>query len=189
MSTIDLLSLGDSGREQSALQRVFLNQNKTAIILFTSSCETVFLHYCRETEIRGYLQCNDHGCVLCAAGCNKEERYLLPVYLPTAEIIGILPISPSRRPKSLLPQLLPITKGNSDSIVVLISRQNYGQFSVETRQLPPDIDRGESLIQEFLTQHKAGKIELVSVYPQIPDDELRCIPSIAKMLQLLGLED
>ena len=76
-----------------------------AIVPFTLDSETVTIHFCPEAEINGYLLCNGKGCVLCRVGRKQEPRILLPVYLPASGVVGILPLSMSCRPNSLLPQL------------------------------------------------------------------------------------
>ena len=63
---MDLLTLLEAGTQGTGtagpvLEVVRLGPDETPIIVFTSKAERVTLHYCNESEINGYVQCNGRG--------------------------------------------------------------------------------------------------------------------------------
>ena len=101
---IDLLDVATNS-EQPTLELVRLGENETAFVPFTSDSEEIYLHFCSEPDINGYIQCNGDDCVLCRIGRKKDRRLLLPVYLPADSTIGVIPVSRSLRPYALLLKL------------------------------------------------------------------------------------
>lgn len=188
MNKIDFKNLGDNSEHTSDLRLVRLDRSQTAVVFFTSSGEKIDVHYCSEPEIQNYVRCNDEHCVLCAIQNEKVPRYLLPIYLLVSRVIAILAVSPSMRPKALLPQVLMILKSASEPTAALISRQSNTQFSVEPQPLPAEVDAGEVLIAEFMGQYRADKIKPSEVYLQISNEELRRLPEIAQMVKFLDLD-
>ena len=180
---IDLLSYTSQTAEAS-LEVVRLDDNETALILFTTAIEKIDLHYCHKAEIRGYVPCNREGCVLCRIGRKIDTRLLTPVYLPASQTVAILPVGKSLRPGALLPQLGNVLK--STKPMVMFVKRDAGKYTVATRELTDDIDAGEVVIQKFTTAYDAGKITLTSVYSRIANEELENVPDIARLLALKG---
>src|SRR4051794_3355137 len=103
---VNIIEAWDDQRDEPAVPPiglVRLDASEIAVIPFTPEMVQVQLHYCDQAELRGYLQCNGPGCALCRAGRSRDERALLPVYLPATQCVGVLAISPSSRPGALRP--------------------------------------------------------------------------------------
>ena len=134
---------------------------------------------------RGYVQCNNAGCVLCRAGRKPDPRTLIPVYVPAARAIGVLAISPSLRPHSLLPQMQPVLTANKP-MVAFIKKDGPAKFVVASSDLPKDADGGEAVIVPFLTRWDNGEVTLESAFQKIPNEQLKLVPGIARILGLKG---
>lgn len=182
INVLDTLKAGDP---TAALEVVRLNENETAIVPFSAEGETVLLHYCEEAEIGGYVQCNEDGCVLCRAGRKPDSRTLIPVYVPAARAVGVLPVSPSLRPHALLPQLQPVLTAKKP-MVAFIKKDGPAKFIVSSAELPKDADGGEEVIVAFLNRWEAGEITLESAFQKIANDQLKTVPGIARILELKG---
>ena len=183
--TVDLRKVAQSGSSESSLDLIRVGSDETAIVPFTYQTTLVALHYCNEREISGYVLCNNEGCLLCRIGRKKDERYLLPVYTPAEKRVGILPVSPSLRPFSLLAQLHPILQAENP-VVVFLSRDGM-KYTVSTRELKPDMDAGESEIKTFLENFNAGNVNLSSIYPRVDNTQLAMISEIERMMKLKGI--
>lgn len=181
VSLLDLVSHS----EEAQLELVRLDQSETAIVTFTADGERVGIHFCQEQEIGGYVRCNGVGCLLCRIGKKKDERVLIPVYLPTSKAIGILPVSPSLRPHALLPQLVPLLSASKPSVAFV--KRDGAKFSVSTRELPEDVDAGEATIARFLEACERQEVSLPSVYQKLSNDQLAQVPEIASLAALKGV--
>lgn len=182
---VNLLDVAAAESIESPLEIVRLGVDETAIIPFTTDSEEVDLHYCSETEISSYVLCNGNDCVLCKIGRKKDARLLLPVYLPAAGCIGILPVSKSLRPYALLPQLLNILKADKP-MVTFITREG-AKYTVSTVQLREDIDGGEAEIKKFIDEHNDDNFNLSLAYPKIDNEQLSMIDDVARMMKLKGV--
>jgi hypothetical protein len=170
---------------ESLFEVVRLGSDETAIIPFTADSEEVPLHYCPETEINSYVVCSGHDCVLCRIGRKRDQRLLLPVYLPAAGRIGILPLSKSLRPRALLPQISNILKAPKPMIAFVT--RNGAQYTVSSAELNKDVDTGEAVIKSFLDDYAAGLHDLSNVYPRIENEQLAMVEQIARMMALKGI--
>ena len=178
-------ALEGAGGGPAALERVRLGADEVPIIPFTAEAEEVDLHYCREPDIGDYVQCNGAGCVLCRVGREKVTRQLLPVYLPGARAVGVLPVSTSLRPGALWPQLAEAMNAGEPR-AVFVAREQGDKHRVSSVALADDVDAGVSAIRDFVAEYKAGRVALDSVYQKIGDDELARVPGIAELLKLKG---
>ena len=131
------------------------------------------------------MVCNGNDCVLCKIGRKKELRLLLPVYLPVAGCVGVLPVSLSLRPFSLLPQISNVWKAEKP-MVMFVTRQN-AKYTVSTADLQKDVDGGESEIKRFLEAYNSSGLELSSAYLRIDNEQLAGIEEITRMLALKGI--
>ena len=183
LNLLDLLE-GASGTASPPIEMVRLGTDETAVILFTPRGERVHVHYCQEPEIGGYVRCNGTGCTLCAIGRRKDERILIPVYLPAAGAIGVLPVSPVLRPHALFPQLGAILKVGKP-LVAFIQRDRE-KFKVSTTEIGQDVDAGETAIKAFMADFAAGRVKLLSVIATYSNEQFAEIPAIARMLALKG---
>lgn len=183
---VNLLELAAAESAETLLEVVRLGNDETAIIPFTAESVPVDLHYCSETEINGYVICNGPDCVLCRIGRKREQRLLLPVYLPTAGCIGILPVSRSLRPFALLPQISNVLKSGKP-MVMFVTREG-ARYTVSTADLQKDADGGEAAIKRFLDDYENGLHDLVSVYPHIDNEQLANVEEIARMMSLKGIK-
>jgi len=185
MSKVNILDFtaSDNG---SQLELVRLDRNETAFIPFTTDGADVWVHYCQEAEISGYVRCNSGDCILCRVGKSRDQRLLIPIYLPASKSVGVLAVSPSLRPHALLPQLANILKAGNKPMVMFASREG-NKFNISSFGLQDDIDAGEATIQKFKQDNEAGQIKLNSVYPQIENDALASVPEIAQLLELKGM--
>jgi hypothetical protein len=168
------------------LQLVRFDANELVVVPFTSEGAQVKLHYCEQPEIQGYVQCNGPGCVLCRAGRKAEERVLLPVYLPAAQSMGVMAISPSSHPGALRPQIMPVLRSGK-RVALLIRKADRMTFQVGTVELGEGMDDGARLVKGFQKRWEAGEIDLASVYARLENRDLAGIPGIAAMLRLKGV--
>ena len=182
---VNLLDLAAAESVESLLKLVRLGRDEIAIIPFTPDSEAVDLHYCSETEINSYAVCNGPDCVLCRIGRRRDSRLLLPVYLPAAGCIGILPVSRSLRPFALLPQISNVLKTKKPMVMFVTG--NRGKYNVSTAELQKDIDGGEAEIKRFLDDYEAGFYDLLTVYPKIENEQLACVEEIGRMMALKGV--
>jgi hypothetical protein len=166
--------------EQPPLQLVRLDENETIVIPFTPYMKLVDLHYCEEREIRGYVRHNAASCTLCTVGKKRRQFCLLPVYLPVLGAIGVLMVKPSREPHDLLPLIDPILRAEKP-VVTFITREDF-KFSVSTVPLTEDMDGGDTIIQQFLDDYQAGRIDLTSVLRSFDNEQLAEVPAIARVL-------
>lgn len=156
------------------------------MIPFTPETILVWLHYCEEPEIRGYVTCNGPGCVLCRVGRNVEEKALLPVYLPTTRSIAVLPIGPNSRPGALRPQILPVLRSGK-SVALSVRKPDRTTFQVATIELKPGMDDGTRGIAAFIVKWNDGTVDLASIYPRLANRDLAAVPGIATMLRFKGI--
>jgi len=180
----NILDLVSDEPSNFPLERVRLSGDETALIPITTSSLSVDLHYCQEIEIKDSVICNGDGCVLCKIGRKKDSKLLLPVYLPTADQVGVLPVSKSLRPFSLLPQIARGLKAGKPFVMFVV--RDGMKFTVSTSELQDDVYCGEKVIRGFLEDFKAGLVDLTSVYPRIDNEELAGIDEIARMMALKG---
>jgi hypothetical protein len=173
-----------SGPVLPSLGLVRLGLDETAIIPFTADGKKVSVHYCREVEIQGYVLCGGDGCVLCCAGRKRDERLLVPVYLPALDAVAVLPVSPSLRPHALMPQLVNVLRAGKPMIMFI--KRNGDRYTVATSELEQDADGRETVIQAFVDDYTAKRIDLSTVYMRIDNEQLAQVPDIARMLALKG---
>jgi hypothetical protein len=169
------------GAHERPLEVVRLESSETIVVPFTADHETVHLHYCKESEIGGYVLCNGDDCVLCEIGRERVERRLLPVYLPVTACVAVLPISPSCRPGALRPQILPIL-GSAKRVALLIRKLSDNKYVVTTRNLTAGLDDGAKLIKDFSRRWDAEEVSLASTYAKWSNSDLEAIDPIAKAL-------
>jgi len=182
---VNLLDVAAAETAESLLDVVRLGNDETAIIPFTADSEAVDLHYCSETEINSYVICNGPDCVLCRIGRKRDQRLLLPVYLPAAGCVGVLPVSRSLRPFALLPQISNVLKAGKP-MVMFVTREG-AKYTVSTAELQKDVDGGEGAIKPFLDDYEAGNHDLSAVYPQIDNEQLASVEEIGRMMTLKGV--
>lgn len=183
---VNLLDVAANESAESVLEMVRIGNDQIAIIPFTADSEAVDLHYCSETEINGYVTCNGPDCVLCRIGRKLDPRLLLPVYLPTARCVGILPVSRSLRPFALLPQISNVLKAGRP-MVMFVTREG-AKYTVSTAVLQDDVDAGEKVIERFLEEYKAGHHVLTDAYQCIDNEQLAGVEQIATMMSLKGIQ-
>lgn len=186
-STVNLLDVAAAETNESLLEVVRLGSDETAIIAFTAESEPIDLHYCSETEINSYVVCNGPDCILCRIGRKRDERLLLPVYLPASGCVGILPVSRSLRPYALLPQITNVLKAGKP--MVMFVTRDAAKYTVSTTELQKDVDGGEAAIKQFRDDYESGLLRLSSVYPSIDNEQLANVEEIARMMTLKGVRD
>lgn len=171
--------------EANVLEVVRLSADELPLVFFTDEGEQVALHYCHEPDIGSYVHCAEDGCVLCQIGRGRQERVLLPVYVPTASQVQVLSASTSLRPNALLPQLAEVLAAE-EPCVVFVRRERWQHF-VSVRPFPPDADAGESAIKQFQARCESDAVQLGSVYPRLDNAQLKALPEIEQLLTLKGL--
>jgi hypothetical protein len=184
-NTVNLFDIAAAESVESSLELVRLGNDETAFIPFTPASVSVYIHYCSDTEINGYVICNGPDCVLCRIGRKRDLRLLLPVYLPAAGSVGILPVSKSFRPSALLPQILNVLKAEKPTVMFVV--REGAKFTVSTSELKPDVYGGEIVIKAFLEEYNAGNHDLKTVYQKIDDEQLAGIEEIGRMMALKGI--
>ena len=182
---VNLLDVAAGESVESLIELIRLGSDETAIIPFTADSEKVDLHYCPETEINGYMVCNGPDCILCRIGRKRDQRLLLPVYLPAAGCVGILPVSRSLRPYALLPQISNVLKAEKP-MVMFVTRE-VAKYTVSTVELQKDVDGGEVVIKRFLDDYEADLHDFSTVYPRIDNEQLASVEAIGQMMALKGI--
>lgn len=182
---INLMDLANAEANESLLEQIRIGSDEIALIAFTGESEAVNLHYCSETEINSYVICNDQDCALCRIGRKRDERLLLPVYLPASGCIGILPVSRSLRPFALLPQILNVLKAGKPMVMFIV--RDGSKYTVSTVEIQNDLDGGEAAIKRFLDEYEKGLHDLTAVYPRIDNDQLANVAEIGRMMALKGV--
>jgi hypothetical protein len=167
------------------LETVRLTGSELPLVPFVSDATLVKLHYCEEPEIKGYVHCNGPGCVLCRAGREVAERFLLPVYLPTTGAVAVLPMSPSIQPGALRPLIMPALLSKR-RVALVISKPDRFKHRVKVVALDPSHDDGAGAIAGFLARWESGGIDLGSIYQRLADSDLAEIPAIATILKYKG---
>jgi hypothetical protein len=185
-STINLLDMAQQTDYLSHLEFIRLGADELPVIPFTTDVSSTKIHYCNEDEIRGYVQCNEPDCILCLIGRKQDERFLLPVYLPTQGTVGVLPISPSLQPFALLPQMLEVLQ-KEEQQVIFIRREGMTKFHVTTSPLTEGADTGETHIKAFLEKMESVTVDLTAVFNRLSNKQLAAVPSIAENLRLKGI--
>ncbi len=185
LDTVNLFDIAAADSVESPLELVRLGNDETAFIPFTPTSVSVFIHYCPDTEINSYVICNGPDCVLCKIGRKQDQRLLLPVFMPAASCVGILPVSNSLRPYSLLPQILNVLKAEKPTVMFVV--REGAKFTVSTSELKPDVDGGETVIKAFLEEYNAGNHDLKTVYQKIDNEQLAGVEEIGRMMALKGI--
>ena len=187
--TVNLLDLipGTDGQSLS-LSQVKLGRDETALVPFTLDTVPMTIHYCEEQEVRSYVACAGSGCVLCKIGRGRDERLLLPVYVPLEQRVSVVLLSKSMRPQALLPQIVAHMKPAEEAgkrVVLFIRRlADNSSFTVNARHLRPGDDDGASLVKQFLADVEARKVNLRSIVQHLTTEQLCAVGSIARMLEL-----
>ena len=183
--TVNILdALG--GDDEPTFERASLNENETALIFFTQKGERTTLHYCDEPEIHDSVLCLGSDCLLCRIGRKRDQRILLPVYLPLSRCVAVLTVSTSLRPNALLPQIGPILTAGKP-MVAFVTR-HYSKFTVSTAELSQDTDAGEATIEKFLKESETKKLQLSAVYQRLENEQLSAVSGIAEMARLKGIQ-
>ncbi len=184
MSGVNLLEIASS-KPRGGLELIRVGGNAVVILPFTPEGEEVLLHFCEEVEIRGYVHCNGKDCILCRIGKKAETRILIPVYLPTSQTLGVLPVSNSIRPYALLPQLLPVLKSKKPA-AVLLSRESSRFMVSSPLPVKGSMDSGAEQVKAFTELDEAvRKSRLRAVFQKIENSQLSVIPEVARVLSLL----
>lgn len=183
-TSVDLLKYGETVQPTTP-ELVRINQVEIAVQPFTAEGTRVYFHYREEADIRGYVHCNGPDCLLCRIGHKADQRILLPVFLPTSGVIGVLPISTSMTPFSLLPQVLKTVK--NERRCILFIRREGSKYLVQQTDLTPEIEGGEEVIADFLERFNNGEIDISAVYNRVDNETLAQVSEIARMMALKGI--
>ena len=176
-----------TGDAEPTLELIRLDESDLALVFFTPKSVKVTVHYCHESEIRGYAHCLENDCVLCRIGRRRDDRYLLPAYLPAAGTVGVLPVPTSLRPNALLPQLAPILEADKP-MVAFVTRRDRSKYTVTSAELPDAASGGEHLIKKFLEDYEKGEVQLDSIFQRLENKQLASVSEIAEMMKLKGIE-
>lgn len=169
------------------LELLRLGYDEKEFLVFTPLIQSCEVHYCEETEIRGYLHCNGADCCLCKIGKKPKTMFLMPVFCFDDESVKVIQINDSQRPHALFPQMRNILEGGLP-IIFIASRIKTDKFIVSTRELEELFSTEiEKPIKNFKAEWKKGVVDLTSVYPRIGNSQLIKIPEIRQKLKLRGL--
>jgi hypothetical protein len=179
-----------NGTVAQPLTSIRLDANERLVIPFTTQVLTVTLHYLEAPALSGYVHCLGHGCVLCRAGKNPDQRDLLPVFDVEEQQVGVLAVPPNLRPQALKPQLMPALRQLKEGkrLLLMISRPDRARVQVSIQSLTDDLDDGADVIQRFRDQLEAGAVDLASVFPRLSNEELAGIPKVANALKAKGIK-
>jgi hypothetical protein len=166
-----------------------LDGNTRHLVPFTTCVEEALVHFVDYDSMRGYVTCNQEGCLLCRVGRKADQRDLLPVYDPLAKGVGVLAVSPSLRPQALKPQLAPVLRRvrANERLLLSIRKEDATSYSVTSCTLPEHADDGADVILRFLERYDAGGVELRSVYPRLSNEELSRVREVGLILTTLGM--
>lgn len=167
------------------LEQFRIGESVTPCLPFTPDHEKVAVHWMDTQEKKGYVQCNDDGCVLCATGNKFYIRILLAMLNFNSQKVEVLAISGDCNPGAALPQILPVFD-RTELTMMLISRQR-NKFTIDLRSLPENVDAGQEKIEAFNTAYTNGDLKLSSIFEKCTNEELAAIPSIKMLLQCYGI--
>ncbi len=170
---------------------VYPGDNVAYYVLFVFAVACVMTHFLEaaSASIRAYVFCDGDGCALCRAGLKADERLLLPVYDPIACAIAVLPMTLNRRPRALLPQILPLLtrlKAGEPPILIAVRKVSRDRFSVVGKPTNGKVDDGAKGISEFVGRPDRREVDPASVYPTYSDEELADISEVQDRLELAG---
>jgi len=185
----DLETYGDGS--PSSLEIFRIGHDEKAGVLFTRQHQVVYVHYCGEPEIKGYVICNIEGgsdhCLLCRIGRKKNKRLLFPIISLETENVEILSVSDSLRPYALLPQIQNILEAEK-KLATFFSHENY-KYTLTTHRLKKGHrKRAASVIKPFSKSWTAQHVDLSSVYQRIKNSTLESYTEIKKMADLKGID-
>ncbi|MBF0553420.1 MAG: hypothetical protein HQK96_02555 [Nitrospirae bacterium] len=186
----DLMEYGDTEENAYVLDRIKISQNEILVVPFTMKGVAVDLHYCEDEGVKGYVVCNGSQCLLCRVGNKKDGRLLLPVFLPVTECIGVLPISTSMQPHSLMPQLKAMISKTSDDkpAVVSIVTATKGKYIVNANEYADDSITGDRQIKNFMKEYEAGKVDLTSVFTKLSNEDISRLNVVSKIMKIKGIK-
>ena len=173
-----------------ALDRVRLDASEVAIIPFTAEAAQVDIHYCKEPDINDYVICNG-GRLLPLQDRSREdgEATAMPVYMPAARAVGVLPVRTSLRPRALWPQLAQVLKDGLRRR--LYSSRGCRATATPSRPVPlqADVDRRRrGAITDLLGRPPEGDDPTGLRLPQGHQRAARGDPRDRRMLQLKGIK-
>jgi hypothetical protein len=190
----EIVDFADLAREESVsrpnfaghLKYVALSDNETQAIMFTTKLAKATVHYCKESEIRGYALCSGSDCLLCRIGVKQINMRLTPVYLPATEEIEVLHFTHNMKPGALYPQLLNVF-ANPLPQVLFLRKDEGNKFHLSVRPVPKGVDFGEARISAFMADFESKKIELSSIYASYTNTQLGYVQGIRQILQIKGI--
>jgi hypothetical protein len=174
----------------SQLETFRIGHDDKAGVLFTKKHQSVYVHYCAESEIKCYVVCNSDGgsdnCLFCQIGKKRNKRLLFPVFSLETETVEVLPVSDSLRPYALLPQMLNILSVDK-KLVTFFSHENY-KYLLTTRKLNKERRRLVTpIVKSFMKSWEAQEIDLSDVYQRISNSTAANYTEIRKMVDLKGI--
>jgi hypothetical protein len=184
----------DLAREESVsrpdfaghLKYVALSDNETQAIMFTTRVVKATVHYCKESEIKGYALCSGPDCLLCRIGVKQINMRLTPVYLPATEEIEVLHFTNNMKPGALYPQLLNVF-GNPLPQVLFLRKDEGNKFHLSVRPVPKEVDFGEDRIAAFMADWESDKLRLSSIYASYTNTQLGYVQGIKQILRIKGI--
>lgn len=182
--TIDLLDEQED-LQPSELSLLWVNQDELTFIPFTTKANEVQIHWADEVDIRGFFLCNGADCYYCKIGKKPTSTFLIPVYLPISDSIGILPVNNTKRPGTLLPQLKLLLR-TPRKLVIGVSKKD-GKFFLNSNELPEIVEDGSKTIKRFLDSQPEDSLDLPDLYPSISNEALLEVPEVERALKIKGL--
>ena len=176
---------GGSNPAAAPLEELRLGEDPVVILLFTAEGEHALLHYVKDETVRSYVACLGKGCPLCMTGSRPKAFLLLAVYEIESDTVKTLRIPSRRGSTTLAGQLLPHLKAPDMSNTALMISRTGGTYSVHSRPLGPNANRGETAISAFLQSMKDG-LQLVQAFPSMTASEMAEIPRVSRLLRNLG---
>ncbi len=168
------------------LTELRLGAQAAMALLFTPEAQPVSLHYIDDEAVNGYVKCPGDGCPVCYAGAKPSHFDLLPVFDVESGVVKVLRISDNRRPAGLAAKLIPHLKGEGAADkLILISKPTRTDYSVISRPLGTDANRGEAEIQAFSEKFDNG-LQLGLAFRAMTCNELAEVPKVAARLGAMG---
>ncbi|MDF5409658.1 hypothetical protein [Vibrio parahaemolyticus] len=158
-----------------------LDEDGSVIAPVLDAYEKVHFHYIDTPELKGYIQCNGDGCVLCEANMKADQRLLMAIYNLLSERMEVLAIPPAVKPTSLLPQLKPLL--NKGGHLISITKNGY-QYEVTSNEIPNGVVIDQNKVLSFKNAYENNEFSLADIYQIKSNEELECIPQIEKRLML-----
>ena len=189
ISLLDALAETEADDESGAVEMLRIGADASFVSLFTEDVIPVSSHFLEATDSwdRTYARCLGDDCPACKAGLSRAEHLLLPVIDRIEGRVKVLRITRQKGPGKLLTELGQVlAMPNREDLVLRITRKKNFVHTVtfESEQaFDPELAQA---VRSFTDKVEAGVLDVTSVIPVFPAEELATHEKIARALKLSG---